>query len=178
VMRLLFYLGFMLLILAFAAGAADVIPRNFARGGGSGFVSTFDLLYAIWPGKLIVAQIHVERLSPLLWDPLLIGLFTLPAWLLLGLPGGLLAWFNRPNKELSPEVEESMRRQEENLQLYDKLVQDAKEAGFGDEAFDESPNIESHDNIDFNHMNSDPDLLDIPTNDDINIVDGKNGGER
>ena len=41
-MRLLFYLGFMLLILAFAAGAADVIPRNFARGGGSGFVSTFD----------------------------------------------------------------------------------------------------------------------------------------
>ena len=92
-MRLLFYLGFMLLILAFAAGAADVIPRNFARGGGSGFVSTFDLLYAIWPGKLIVAQIHVERLSPLLWDPLLIGLLPVQPGVLLGVRGGLWACF-------------------------------------------------------------------------------------
>ena len=177
-MRLLFYLGFMLLVLAFTAGAADVIPRNYARGGGNGFVSAYELLYAIWPGKLIVAQIHTERLSPLLWDPLLIGLLTLPAWLLLGLPGGLLAWFNRPHKELSPEVEESMRRQEENLQLYDKLVQDAQEAGFGDEAFDESPDIEGHDNIDFSHVNSDPDLSDISMEPEINSIDWKNSDER
>ena len=168
----------MLLILAFTAGAADVVPRNFARGGGNGFVSAYDLLYAIWPGKLIVAQILAERLSPLLWDPFLIGLLTLPAWLLLGLPGGLLAWFNRPNKELSPEVEESMRRQEENLQLYDKLVQDAQEAGFGDEEFDQTPDLEDHDTIDFSHVNSDPDLSDVPTEPDLSAVDWKNVGER
>jgi hypothetical protein len=173
-MKFLYYLGLMLLILAFTAGAADVIPRNFERGGGNGFVSAYDLIYAIWPGKLVIAQIHIERFSPILWDPILIGFLTFPAWLLLGLPGGLLAWFYRPNKVLSPEIEESIRRQEENLQLYDKLVQDAQEAGFGDEEFNQGPNLESHEIIDFNHVTSDPDLSNVSLDSDINSVDWKN----
>ncbi len=177
-MRFLYYLGFMLLILAFTAGAADVVPRNFARGSSNGFVSAYDLLYAIWPGKLVIAQIHIERLSSILWDPFLTGLLTLPAWLLLGLPGGLLAWFNRPNKELSPEIEESIKRQEENLQLYDKLVKDAQEAGFGDEEFEQGPNLEGHEIIDFNHVTSDPNLSDVQLDSEINTVHSKNIDER
>jgi hypothetical protein len=175
-MRFLYYLGFMLLILAFISGAADVVPRNFARSGGNGFVSAYDLLYAIWPGKLVIAQIHIERLSSALWDPILIGLLAFPAWLLLGLPGGLLAWLNRPYKELSPEAEESMRRQEESLQLYDKLSQDAREAGYGNNEYDQSPNLESHDSIDFNHVISDPDFSNTPLETDVSAVGG--GGDK
>ena len=111
-MRIFYYLGCMLLLLGFASGAAEVVPRTFTRGGGGGFVSAYDLLYAAWPGKLVVFQIHVERLSSALWDPILIGLLALPAWLLLGLPGGALAWFQRPNKVMSSEVAEGLRRQE------------------------------------------------------------------
>lgn len=177
-MRFLYYLGFMLLILAFIAGAADVVPRNFARAGGSGFVSAYELLYAIWPGKIVIAQIQVERISSILWDPILIGLLAFPAWLLLGLPGGLLAWLNRPYKELSPEVAESMKRQEENLQLYDKLSQDAREAGFGDDEYDHSPNLEDHDTIDFSHAPGDPDLSNTPLEPEVDMVDWKNGEER
>ena len=91
-MRVFYYLGFMLLMLAFASGAAEVVPRTFTRGEGGGFVSAYDLLYAAWPGKLVVAQIHVEKLSSALWDPILTGLLAMLVWLLLGLPGGALAW--------------------------------------------------------------------------------------
>lgn len=177
-MKFLFYIGFILLILAFFAGAADVVPRNFARGGGSGFVSAFDLIYAIWPGKLVVAQIHIERLSPVLWNPILTGLLAFPAWLLLGLPGGLLAWFNRPNKELTPEIAESIRRQEESFLLYDKLAAEAKEAGFGEDEKYQGPNLETHDSIDFNNINSDPELLNEPFDPEHLADNSRNGEER
>jgi len=177
-MRFLYYIGFMLLILAFASAAADVIPRNFARNGGGSFVSAYDLLYAIWPGKLVVAQIYVERLSFVLWDPFLTSLLAFPAWLLLGLPGGLLAWLNRPFKELSPEIIESMRQQEESLQLYDKLTQDARDAGFDDEEYDQSPSLEGHDSIDFSNVNSDPDFTAMPLEPEANATDWKSGEDR
>jgi len=160
-MKIFYYLGCMLLMAAFAAGAADVVPRSFARGGG-GFVSAYDLLYAAWPGKLVVAQIHVERLSSALWDPILTGLLALPAWLLLGLPGGALAWFHRPNREMSPEVAEGLRRQEELLQLYDKLEEEAREAGFDKDEYDQGPVLDAHDSIDFDYADGDPDFSDLP----------------
>jgi hypothetical protein len=33
-----------------------------------------------------------QRLSPWLWIEIIVPLLTLPAWLVLGLPGALLAW--------------------------------------------------------------------------------------
>lgn len=177
-MRVFYYLGFTLLLLAFASGAAEVVPRTFTRGGGGGFVSAYDLLYAAWPGKLIVAQIHVEKLSSALWDPILTGLLAMPAWLLLGLPGGALAWFHRPHKEMSPEVAEGLRRQEEILQLYDKLEREAREAGYDDSVDDQGPTLERHNSIDFDYADGDPDLSEFPFASDPDANGGADGDGR
>jgi len=121
-----------MLALAFFAGAADVIPRTLSRHGGNGFVSALDLWYAVSPGKLVIAQIQVERLSPALWNPILTGLLSMPTWLLLGLPGGCFAWFLRPHRKMTPQQAEDLKRHEEHYQLYDRLVDEAREAGFDD----------------------------------------------
>jgi len=53
-MRFLFYAGWAFLILAFAAGAAETIPR--ALPGDEGlFVSAYDLWYAAKPESLVIA---------------------------------------------------------------------------------------------------------------------------
>ncbi|MBT3307698.1 MAG: hypothetical protein HN377_14615 [Alphaproteobacteria bacterium] len=137
-MRILFILGWILLGLAFFAGAADVVPRTLTRSGG-GIVSAHDLWYAVSPGKLVVAQIHVERLSPALWNPILTGVLSLPLWFLLGLPGLSFAWFLRPHKQMTPQQEEDLRRQQEHFELYDKLVDEARAAGYDGSEDDTAP---------------------------------------
>ena len=147
-MKVLFYLGCVLLVLAFAAGAAEVVPRSMP-GGRSGVVSAYELWYSMWPGSLITTQIRIERhLHPMLWDPLLVTLLKLPAWLLLGFPGGLLAWFNRSNKQMSEAERLDLQKQEESFHLYDRLAREAREAGFGDHEDDQLPDHASHDVID------------------------------
>lgn len=140
VMRVFFYLGWVLLVLAFAAGAAQVVPRSLPGGASGSIVSAYELWYAAWPGSLVVAQIRVEKLlAPWVWDPVLVTLLKLPAWLLFGLPGGLLTWFLRPHREMSAAELEDLKKQEESLLLYDRLAQEAREAGFGDDEDDQLP---------------------------------------
>jgi hypothetical protein len=147
-MKVLFYLGWVLLVLAFAAGAAEVVPRSLA-GGRTVVVSAYDLWYSAWPGSLVTTQIRIERhLVPWLWDPLLVTLLKLPAWLLLGLPGGLLAWFNRARKQMSEAERLDLQKQEESFQLYDRLAREAREAGYSDREDDQLPDHASHDVID------------------------------
>lgn len=147
-MKVFFYLGWVLLVLAFAAGAAEVVPRSMP-GSRTFFVSAYDLWYTASPGSLITTQIRIERyLHPMLWDPLLVTLLKLPAWLLLGLPGGLLAWFNRSDKQMSEAERLDLQKQEESFRLYDRLAQEAREAGFGDHEDDQLPDHASHDVID------------------------------
>ncbi|MBC8339790.1 MAG: hypothetical protein ISR51_07340 [Rhodospirillales bacterium] len=129
-MQILFYLGWVLLALAFAAGAAESVPRMLAQDDGRWFISAYDLWYAAWPGKLVVTQIKVERISPALWDPILTGLLSLPAWLLLGLPGGALAWLCRPHKDMPAELALDLKQQTETFDLYDRLAQEARDAGY------------------------------------------------
>ncbi len=138
-MKLLYYTGWMLLALAFAAGAGEVVPRTLPRDDGGWFVSAYDLWYAAMPGKLVVAQIQVERLSPALWDPILTGLLSMPAWLLVGLPGGALTWFFRPHRKMSPEFLADLKRHEDHFQLYENLGREAREAGFDDNEDDRAP---------------------------------------
>ena len=130
-MRALFYLGWVFLLLAFAAAAAETIPRAM-QGGGGFFVSAYDLWYAAWPGSLVVAQIQVEKLSSALWDPVIVGVLALPGWLLFGGPGSLLVWFCRPFKGMTEQELEDLQKQEESLLLYERLAREAEEAGHTD----------------------------------------------
>jgi hypothetical protein len=148
-MRPLFYLGWVLLALAFLAGAAQVVPRALPGGTSGTVVSAYELWYAAWPGTLIATQIRVERLlHPWLWDPALVTLLKLPAWLLFGLPGGLLTWFFRPHREMSEAEREELQKQEESLLLYDRLAQEARDAGFSDDEDDQLPDHAAHGLID------------------------------
>lgn len=148
VMKMLFYLGWLLMALAFAAGAAEVVPRSMATGR-TFLVSAYDLWYAAAPGSLVTTQIRIERyLAPWLWDPMLVTLLKLPAWLLIGLPGGLLAWLGRPRKQMSEAELLDLQKQEESFQLYDRLAREARDAGFGDHEDDQLPDHGSHDIID------------------------------
>jgi len=146
-MRILFYLGWVFLVLAFAAGAAESIPR--ALPGDEGlFVSAYDLWYASKPGSLVVAQIRVEKISPALWDPVIVSVLALPGWLLCLVPGIGLTWFCRPNREMSDEVREGLKFQEESFLLFDRLARDAKEAGYVDGGYDDRrPDHSGHDLI-------------------------------
>ncbi len=145
-MRVLFYLGWVFLILAFAAASAEAIPRTMPGDYGF-FVSAYELWYAAWPGNLVVTQIQVEKLSLVLWDPVLVGILALPAWFLFALPGVTLVWFCRPHREMSDAEREDLKKQEESLLLYEQLVRDAKEAGYTD-GDDQAPDHEGHDLID------------------------------
>ncbi len=139
-MRVLFYLGWVLMFLAFIGAAGEAIPRSLPSGaeGRGWFISAYDLWYAAKPGSLVVAQIQVEKISPALWDPIIVALLALPVWLLFGGPGVLLAWFFRPYREITAEQREDLQKQEESLLLFDKLSEEARAAGYDED--DREPN--------------------------------------
>ncbi len=143
-MRVLFYLGWVLMALAFAAASAEILARMLPGVRGM-YVSAYDLWYAVWPGNLVVTQIRIEKfLHPWLWDPVIVTVLVLPAWALFGGPGLALAWFCRPHREMTEEEREDFRRHEESLFLFDKLAREAKEAGFGEHEDDRLPDPDQH----------------------------------
>jgi len=146
-MRILFFLGWVLVILGFAAAAAESIPRALPGKGGV-FISAFDLWYAAKPGSLVVTQIRAENISPLLWDPLLISLLALPAWFLFAAPGVLLTWYCRPHRKMTEAQREDLIKQEEQFNLFDQLAREAKEAGYTDGEDDQLPDHSGHDLVD------------------------------
>lgn len=138
--RIAFYLGWLLLLAAFAAGAGGaVVHTNPTHDGG--MVSAHDLWYTLFPGNLVVTQIRVERLSPELWSAVIRPLLNLPAWFLTGVPGTLLAWFCRPVRVLTPDEEKDMRETEDAMFLYDALAEQAEAEGYG-EGDDRAPTHE------------------------------------
>ena len=88
--------------------------------------STYDLWYALAPGNLVVTEIRIERLWPALWDPVLLALLQVPAWLLTGAPGLALVWYCHPNRIMSPEAREEYERQCESLFVIDELSSRAR----------------------------------------------------
>jgi hypothetical protein len=88
--------GFALLICAFVAAAAEMAAQ--ARMGSFGFISAYNTVYALYPGKLILAEIMVEKYAhPLVWDIMVRTILVLPGWMILGVPGALIAWRSRPD---------------------------------------------------------------------------------
>ncbi len=123
-MRILFYMGWVALVMAFAAAATEPFLVQIGRGGF--MTSTYDLWYAMAPSKLVIAEIRVERIWPTLWDPILVTVLQAPAWVLAGAPGLALVWYCRPNRVMSPEVREEYERQKESLFVIDELSDQAK----------------------------------------------------
>ncbi len=124
-MRSLFFMGWVLLLLAFAAAAAETIART-GPGGGGIVMSASELWRALWPGAYMISETRLSAMTPWLWDPAITTFLTLPAWALLGFPGFVLAILCRPGRELTPTEEEEMQEHEASLFLYDDLAREAR----------------------------------------------------
>jgi len=120
-MKILFLLGWILLAGAFVSGAYETMAR--VQGAAAEAVlSAYDLWYTLWPGKLVVTQILVERhLHAALWEYLAVPVLSLPAWLLLGGPGVALTWRFRPRHAEEDEADE------DSLFVFDALAKAARE---------------------------------------------------
>jgi hypothetical protein len=133
----LFVLGWCLLAVALVASAVEMLAEV-RFGGVQTLFSAYDLWYALWPSALIRAQIHVERVSVFLWDPLVVGALAVPAWALSGVPGAALAWCFRPDRHLSAEERREREQEAESMNIYDVLARRAREEGY-DGADDGAP---------------------------------------
>ena len=159
-MIVLFYLGWALLLAAFAAAAAETTAR--AQLGSVGIItSAYDLWYSIWPGALVVTQIRIEKIMPLLWDPILIAILAFPAWVLLGIPGVALTWFFRPNRYQTATEREEFRKHQDSYFLYDELEKEAR-TWIEDDGFDDRlPDHAGYDTLD------ELERLPTPTDDEL-----------
>ena len=146
-MRTLRYPGWILLLAAFAAAAAEVMVPP-APGAPGVFVSAYELWYTAWPGSLVRTQIHVERLAPFLWDPLIVAVLTLPGWFLFGLPGVMLTWMSRPRGFADARARAEVRKYEEAMLFYDDLIREARSQGMDRDGDDMSPDHSGHDTLD------------------------------
>ena len=120
-MRPFYYLGWALLIVAFATAAAEVMVPQLVVAT-SIFVSAHELWYTAWPSSLISTQIRVERLAPFLWDPVLVQILALPGWFLVGLPGFGLVWVSRNKGVADSAAIAEIEKYEEAMLVYDPLT--------------------------------------------------------
>ncbi len=146
-MRSLRYPGWALLLAAFAAAAAEVVVPS-PSGVPEFFVPALNLWYSGWPGSLINTQIRLERIAPFLWDPVLVSLLSLPAWLLFGLPGVMLSWMSRPGGFADKRERVDLRKYEEAMLFYDDLAREARHQGMDRDGDDMSPDHSGHDTLD------------------------------
>jgi hypothetical protein len=124
-MKAVFLFGWMLLIGAFLAAALEGVALVY--GGGYGpLVPARELWHTAFPADYVIFRNWVEGLSPTLWDPVMTTLLLPPAWALLGVPGVILAWRFRPNRDLRADQREELERRRESLFLVDELSRAAK----------------------------------------------------
>jgi hypothetical protein len=134
----LFFTGIVLLIVAFVSAAAEGAVRATFNMKGY-FVSTQDLWSALSPKTLIFARHAVEDFYPVLWDPIVLALFSFPAWIVAGVPGMALVIYCRPASKRSGEPID-----EESLYLIDNLVVNARLEGYDDEEGDIGSSFEEN----------------------------------
>lgn len=134
-MRILFVTGLGLLGCAFVSAAAE-IGAKVAHRPDVAILSAIDLWRAMSPGTFAAARDAISGMSAGLWDPVLVTLLVLPAWLLFGLPGGLLAWRFRPNRNTSTGMSDDDISPDS---LYENLAQMAKDEGYDKNIDDMAP---------------------------------------
>ena len=87
-------------LLLFAALAALIFELfRWGRDGVYQAAAVGEVWVAINANSLIgFGAVIEQRLSPWLWLEIIVPLLTLPAWLVLGVPGALLVWTYRPGQ--------------------------------------------------------------------------------
>lgn len=129
-MPVFFLCGLALLCLAFVATAYEAVSPDRA---GSLFLSAGELWRSFSPAGMDGFRGHVEALfGALAWDPVMTTMLRLPAWVLIGVPGGVLTWIGRPHRE---PVDEDF--DEGDLFLFDRLARAAKDEDGIDAADDD-----------------------------------------
>ena len=97
-LRLLFrFIGFVCLAVAFAAMIVDG-TRSIAAGAPA-IMPLGNTASALAPDLFIKAHDAIEAHFPLLWDPALVTVLLMPAWLVVGVLGLLLVALTRPRRE-------------------------------------------------------------------------------
>jgi len=100
-MLILRLLGVWLMLLAVVALTYDG-TRVLADNGALVFTSLGEHWFAIHPPSLNATQAAIERhVAPFLWDPVMITLLLLPAWVVVGGLGALLYLLGYRRKRLN-----------------------------------------------------------------------------
>jgi hypothetical protein len=93
-MRLCRIIGWIIILLAIAAAGHEIIAAFEARSYH--FKAFGELWYMIDRASLNVFQAAIQRhVWPFLWDGVIAYILLMPAWLVLGVPGTLIAWLCR-----------------------------------------------------------------------------------
>ena len=98
-MAILKFIGSWLLAAAALAIVNDV-TRALAPGGKLAFLSMRGLWQMMHEGSYVTAQAAVQKMHPLLWDPVAGAVLKLPAWFLLGLIGVALCYLGRRRRHV------------------------------------------------------------------------------
>jgi hypothetical protein len=141
-MKAIFSLGWVFLAAGFISVMAETSARLSTETSGA-IVSASELWNALSPGTFIAAQNLIEGVSSVLWDPILLGIMFLPAWLIFGGPGAAMAWLCQPNRHKTG-IDDDIS----SLSVYDDLSQFAKEEGYDKGIDDMAP---SFGNLDWGH---------------------------
>jgi hypothetical protein len=131
-MRIFFYIGLLLLALSFMAAASENASYAVSGSVRKFILPAHDLWYALSPQSFIIFEIRVERLlGEWAWDPLILTLLKLPAWLLFGGPGVALVVYFRPHRGhfRGNEIAEV----EKHYEFFDQLALQARQENPPDE---------------------------------------------
>lgn len=93
-LRLLFK-SFGLLLLAAAFAALVVDGTRSVAAGTPALLPLGRTASALFPGAFLMMHKLVETHAPMLWDPVMVTILLLPAWLVLGLLGVVLLAITR-----------------------------------------------------------------------------------
>ncbi len=125
------FIGWLLIFAALGFTIVEISAQSI--GNQYGVLSAYTVLHTLIPGELIQTRIIISRaLHPILWDPFIRSLLSLPGWLILGLPGIFLVWkFRKVSSETSDDARTS---------TYEDIVAAAEEFDEmnDDEGFSES----------------------------------------
>lgn len=144
-------IGCVLLISAFLLAAAENAAQ--ALAGQVGIMGIADVMEVLAPKFYDgLAEFVRHGLHPLVWDPVLLAVLAFPGWLLVGLPGAFLVWYNRA-RYVGDDEEES----ELPYTTYEDIVAAADEemALYGDVEPSKYQHLHEYDPTDPNTINVD-----------------------